>query len=192
MKTIARLAANGSLQMLLSTTSWLGLIRIIASFRSIAVAGYFLAIRVVMFAILPAWGMGNAAATLVGQNLGARKPERGEAAVWIAARYDLVFLGAIGLVFFVVPGAIIGLFRAEPEVLAMGTTALRIIAIGFPLYAYALVITSAFNGAGDTWVPTLINFFCFWVWMIPVAACSPSSSAWVPPAASSASPARSR
>src|SRR5262249_7892209 len=133
------------------------------------VAGYTLAIRVVIFAILPAWGLGNAAATLVGQNLGAKKPERAEQAVWIAARYDLLFLGAIGLVFFLFPDAIIGLFRAPPEVIAVGTTALRTMAIGFPLYAFALVVTSAFNGAGDTWTPTLINCFCFWAWEIPIA-----------------------
>lgn len=170
MATIIRLGASTSLQAIISTTSWIGLMAILESFGAVVVAGYTLAVRVIMFAILPAWGLSNAAATLVGQNLGAGKPDRAEKAVWIAARYDLLFLGAIGLVFFMFPGAIIGLFRAGPEVLAVGTSALRIIAIGFPLYAYGLVITSSFNGAGDTWVPTLINAFCFWLWMIPVAA----------------------
>src|ERR1051325_8010790 len=80
-----------------------------------------------------------------------------------------MFLGAIGLVFFLFPGAIIGLFRAGPEVIEVGATALRIVAIGFPLYAFAVVITSAFNGAGDTWTPTLINCFCFWAYEIPIA-----------------------
>src|SRR5262249_21136558 len=123
----------------------------------------------VMFAILPAWGLSNAAATLVGQNLGAKKPERAEKAVWIAARYDLLFLGAVGVVFFLAPHVIIGLFRASPEVIAVGTTALRTFAVGFPLFAFAMVVIGAFNGAGDTWTPTLINAFCFWLWEIPIA-----------------------
>jgi putative MATE family efflux protein len=169
MKSLARLAGNGTLQAMISTTSWIGLMRLVARFGSVAVAGYTLCIRVVIFAILPAWGLANAAATLVGQNLGARKPERAEQAVWIAARYDLLFLGGVGLLFFVFPHAIIGLFRAGPEVTAVGATALRIVAIGFPLYAFEIVVTSAFNGAGDTWTPTLINFACFWLWMIPLA-----------------------
>jgi putative MATE family efflux protein len=169
LRVIARLASVGWLQALLANTSWLGLVRLLAPFGSGVVAGYTLAIRVVTFAALPAWGFSNAAATLVGQNLGARKPERAERAVWIAARYNAMFLGAAGLVFLVAPGPIIGLFDAGPEATAVGTTALRIFAPGFPLYAAAMVFIAAFNGAGDTWVPTLINAFCFWLWEIPLA-----------------------
>jgi putative MATE family efflux protein len=169
LRNLGRLAGNGTLQAMISTTSWIGLMALVARFGSVAVAGYTLCMRVVMFAILPAWGLANAAATLVGQNLGARKPERAEQAVWIAARYDLLFLGGVGLVFFLFPHATIGLFRAGPEVTDVGATALRIVAIGFPFYAFELVVTSAFNGAGDTWTPTFINFICFWLWMIPLA-----------------------
>jgi putative MATE family efflux protein len=165
---IVRMGANAAAQSLISTTSWIGLVRLLAGFGSAVVAGYTLAIRVVMFAILPAWGLANASATLVGQNLGAAKPDRAERAVWIAARYDLFFLGGIGLLFFIAPHAIIGLFQADAEVTAIGARALRIIAVGFPLYAYAIVVVSAFNGAGDTRVPTLINAFCFWLWEIPI------------------------
>jgi putative MATE family efflux protein len=169
MRNLARIGVSGAVQALISTTSWIALMRLMAGFGSVIVAGFTLAMRVVMFAILPAWGLGNAAATLVGQNLGARKPERAEQAVWIAARYDLLFLGAVGLAFFLFPGWIIGLFRADAQVIAVGTTALRTFAVGFPLYAFALVVTAAFNGAGDTWTPTLINCGCFWVWEIPLA-----------------------
>ena len=169
LRAITRLAASVWLQTLISTTSWLGLIRLLTPFGSVVVAGYTLAIRVVMFATLPAWGLANATATLVGQNLGARKPERAERAVWIAARYDVVFLGVVGLVFLVAPGPIIGLFHAGPEAIAAGTTALRTLAPGFPLFAAAMVLMGAFNGAGDTWVPTLLNAVCFWLWEIPLA-----------------------
>jgi Na+-driven multidrug efflux pump len=125
--------------------------------------------RVVMFAILPAWGLSNAAATLVGQNLGARQPERAEQAVWTAARYNLYFLGAVGVVFVVFAGPIVRLFPGGADMQAFGETALRIIGLGFPFYAYALVLSSAFNGAGDTRTPTIMNLFCFWLWEIPLA-----------------------
>jgi putative MATE family efflux protein len=169
LRAITRLAASVWLQTLISTTSWLGLIRLLTPFGSVVVAGYTLAIRVVMFATLPAWGLANAAATLVGQSLGARKPDRAERAVWIAARYNVVFLGIVGLVFLVAPGPIIGLFHVGPEAIAAGTTALRTLAPGFPLFAAAMVLMGAFNGAGDTWVPTLLNAVCFWLLEIPLA-----------------------
>lgn len=167
--SVVRLASSVWLQALISTTSWLGLIQLLAPFGSVAIAGYTLAIRVVLFALLPAWGLSNAAATLVGQNLGAGKPERAERAVWIATRYNLLFLGAAGLALFIAPETIIGLFRGGPEAIAVGTTALRTLAIGFPLLAVAIVFMGAFNGAGDTWVPTFINAVCLWLWEVPVA-----------------------
>ncbi|HKE16665.1 MAG TPA: MATE family efflux transporter [Kofleriaceae bacterium] len=166
---LVRIAASGIGQLLINTTSWIALMRLMATFGSAALAGYAVAMRIVMFAILPAWGLSNAAATLVGQNLGARRPERAEKAVWTAARYNLYFLGAVGVVFVALAGPIVRLFPGDPAMQQFGTTALRIVGLGFPLYAYALVVSSAFNGAGDTWTPTLMNLFCFWAWEIPLA-----------------------
>ena len=125
--------------------------------------------RVVLFALLPSWGMANAAATLMGQNLGAGRPERAEQAVWRAALYNLVFLGCTGLLFVLFGETIVRGFSSDPAVVAYGTQALRIISAGFLFYAYGMVLTQAFNGAGDTWTPTLINLCCFWLWEIPLA-----------------------
>src|SRR5207253_9755154 len=111
--------------------------------------------------LLPSWGLSNAAATLVGQNLGARKPERAQAVVQIASRYGFAFLGLVGIVFVALPHQIVGLFTPDAETAAVAARALFIIALGFPLYAFAMVFTAAFNGAGDTWTPTLINALCF-------------------------------
>jgi putative MATE family efflux protein len=169
MGNVARIAIDGIGQLLINTSSWIGVIRLMAPFGSVALAGYAVAMRVVMFAILPAWGLSNAAATLVGQNLGARQPERAEQAVWTAARYNLYFLGSVGVVFVVFAGPIVRLFPGGAEMQAFGATALRILGLGFPFYAYGLVISSAFNGAGDTRTPTLMNLFCFWIWEIPLA-----------------------
>ncbi len=169
MKSILGIAWTGMVQGLIGMTSWLGLVRIVNQFGSTAMAGYFIAIRIVIFALLPAWGLSNAAATLVGQNLGAKRPDRAEAAVWIAARYDLYFLGAVGLLFVIFAGPIAGLFADDPVVLAQATRCLRIVSLGFPLYAFAMVMTAAFNGAGDTWTPTIINLLCFWAWEVPFA-----------------------
>jgi Na+-driven multidrug efflux pump len=169
MTSILRIAWTGIVQGLIGMTSWLGLVKIVNLFGSVAMAGYFIAIRIVMFALLPAWGLSNAAATLVGQNLGAKRPDRAERAVWIAARYDLYFLGAVGLVFAIFARPITSVFASDPTVHAYATLCLRVIAIGFPFYAFAMVMTAAFNGAGDTWTPTLINAFCFWAWEVPLA-----------------------
>jgi len=167
--SILRLSGTGIFQMFIGTTSWVGLIKIIAGFGSPAIAGNGIAMRVVLFALLPSWGMANAAATLVGQNLGAGRPDRAEQAVWRAALYNLVFLGCTGLLFVLFSQPIVRAFNADPAVVAYGTNALRIISAGFLFYAYGMVLTQAFNGAGDTWTPTFINLFCFWLWEIPLA-----------------------
>ncbi|HEV8150286.1 MAG TPA: MATE family efflux transporter, partial [Gemmatimonadales bacterium] len=131
--------------------------------------GYTVGIRIIMFAILPAWGMANAAATMVGQALGARKPERAEAAVWRAGFYNFCFLGGIGALFLVFAPLLVSAFTRDREVAGYATACLRIVSAGFLFYAYGMVLTSAFNGAGDTWTPTLINLACFWLWEIPLA-----------------------
>ncbi len=166
---ILRPAWSGILQLLISTTSWVGLFKILAVFGSAAVAGYTIAIRIVMFALMPAWGLANAGSTLVGQNLGAGKPARAEAAVRIATKFNVIFLGVVGLAFVLLAYPIVRLFTSEPEVLREGARALWIVSLAFPLYAAGMCYEGAFNGAGDTWTPTRLNFFCFWLGQIPLA-----------------------
>jgi putative MATE family efflux protein len=168
-RSLVRLSTTGILQIMISTASWIGVLRVISSFGANAVAGYTVAIRVVLFGILPAWGLSNAAATMVGQSLGAKKPERAEQAVWRAGLFNLYFLGALGLLFVVFAPGIVGIFATDPEVGRIAITALRIVAVGFPFYAYGMVLSNAFNGAGDTWTPTVLNVLCFWMWEIPLA-----------------------
>jgi putative MATE family efflux protein len=169
LSTIVITARNGIAQLLISTTSWVGLYKILALFGSSALAGYTIAIRIVIFALMPAWGLANAAATLVGQNLGAEKPDRAEASVRIATRLNVIFLGAIGAVFVGFARPLIGLFTTEPDVLHEGTRALWIVSVAFPLYAAGMCFEAAFNGSGDTWTPTRLNFFCFWLGQVPLA-----------------------
>lgn len=142
---------------------------IVASFGEVAIAGYVIALRVVMFALLPALGLSNAAATMVGQNLGAGKPERSEAAVWKAAWFNAAFYFGVGLIFMFFSGPIIGFFTQEAEILRYGTSALHIIAYGFAFYGLGMVLETAFNGAGDTWTPTYLNLLVFWMFEIPLA-----------------------
>ncbi len=169
MARLVRLSATGTLQTFIATASWIGLIRVTAEFGAEALAGYVIAIRIILFAILPAWGLSNAAATMVGQGLGAGDPDRAERAVWISCRMNLAFLGAVGLAFLVFAPQIVGIFGGTGGATATAVDGLRIVAIGFVFYAYGLVLTSAFNGAGAVWTPTILNFFCFWLWEIPLA-----------------------
>ena len=169
MARLIRLSATGTFQVFIGMASWIGLVRTISSFGSDAVAGYTFGIRVILFALLPSWGMSNAAATMVGQALGARKPERAEQAVWKAGFYNMIFLGIIGLLFILFAPRIIGLYTSDPNVAHYGIDCLRIVSYGFLFYAYGMVLGQSFNGAGDTWTPTIINLFVFWLWELPLA-----------------------
>ena len=169
MMRLIRLSASGAFQVFIGMASWIGLIRIISKFGSDAIAGYTIGMRIILFALLPSWGMSNAAATMVGQALGAGKPDRAERAVWKAAFYNMLFLGVAGLVFVFFAGDIIRLFTSDAKVIPYGVGCLRTVACGFLFYAYGMVITQSFNGAGDTFTPTIINLFVFWLWEIPLA-----------------------
>ena len=166
---LLRLSGSGTFQILIGTTSWVGLVRVVSAFGSSVLAGYTIAFRVIMFALLPAWGLSNAAATLVGQNLGARKPDRAEKSVWMAAFYNLWVLGAFGLFFVLAARPIIGVFTNDPAIVPWGVNCVRIVSAGFLFYAYGMVLANSFNGAGDTWTPTWLNFCCFWLFEVPLA-----------------------
>ncbi|HVH10660.1 MAG TPA: MATE family efflux transporter, partial [Gemmatimonadales bacterium] len=169
MGTLLKLSGSGTFQVLVGTASYIGLVRIVSSFGSAVLAGYTIAIRLVIFALLPSWGLSNAAATMVGQSLGAKDPERAERAVWIAAVYNMIVLGAVGVGFVAFARPIVGVFTHDPLAAPMGMLALRTMSYGFVFYALGMVLTQGFNGAGDTWTPTWINLGCFWLWEIPLA-----------------------
>ncbi|WP_216669732.1 MULTISPECIES: MATE family efflux transporter [Corallococcus] len=169
MLAMVRLSGAGMVQALVTTSSWVVLVRIVSSFGSTALAGYTIAIRIVMFALMPAWGLGNAAATLLGQSMGAGDPDRGAKAVWLAGRYNLMVLGTIGVAFFIFAHPLLGAFTTDAAVVDEGAKALRIFSLSFLSCAYGMVITSAFNGAGDTRTPTLIDLGCLWVLELPLA-----------------------
>jgi len=169
MARMIRLSLTAIFQYMVQMASWIGVVRIIASFGSAAAAANTLAIKIIIFAILPSWGMSNAAATLVGQNLGAGKPERAETSVWRTGFYNMLFLGSVGLIFAAFAERIIGLFTNDPAVVPIAVSGLRLLSYGNISYAYGMVVTAAFNGAGDTFTPTILNLICFWVVQIPVA-----------------------
>jgi len=169
MAGMVRLSAVAVFQSLVGTTSYIGLVRIIASFGAAAVAGCTIAIRIIIFALLPSWGLANAAATLVGQNLGAGRPERAEASVWRACVYNMICLGIIGALFMVFAWPIAGWFTADADVVSIAAPGLRIASSGFIFFSTAYVLTQAFNGAGDTWTPTIINVLCLWLGEVPLA-----------------------
>jgi putative MATE family efflux protein len=169
MRRILRISGTATFQNFVATASWMGLVRILTTFGSAAVAGNTIGIRIILFALLPSFGVSNAAATLVGQNLGAGKPDRAEEAAWKAGLYNTMCLGTVGAIFLVFAPFLTSFFTDDPEVARYSVGCLRIVSAGFLFYGYAMVFTAAFNGAGDTRTPTLIHLVCLWMWEIPLA-----------------------
>jgi len=166
---LLRLSLTGIVQFIIAQTSWIGLVRIVSLFGAAAVAGYTIAIRIVIFIILPSWGLSNAAATLVGQNLGAKHPDRAETSVWRTGFYNMMFLGSVGILFTIFATPLVRLFTNDAAVVPLAASCLRIVSYGNIGYAYAMVMLQAFNGAGDTVTPTILNFFGYWLFEIPLA-----------------------
>jgi putative MATE family efflux protein len=180
MLRLLRVSLPGAFQYTIAMSSYIFLMRVISAYGSAAVAGFTIGIRIFAFTFLPAWGFSNAAATLVGQNLGAGEPERAERSVWITAKYNAAFLVMVALVFIFVPEPIVRFFTSDPVVVAYGVDCLRYVSYGYGFYAVGLVVTQAFNGAGDTDTPTYINLFCFWLLQIPLAYVLAQELAWGP------------
>ena len=168
-KQLVKLSLGGIGQNIIATSSWIGLVRIISEFGSEVLAGYTIALRVIIFSLLPSWGISNASATLVGQNLGAKNPERAEKSVWATGKVNMIFMGTVSLIFILFPSMFIQLFINDILVIKSGALCLRIISYGFVAYGLGMVLVQAFNGAGDTVTPTKINLFCFWLLEIPLA-----------------------
>jgi putative MATE family efflux protein len=167
--SLVKLSGTGTFQVFIATASYVGLVRVVSTFGSTVLAGYTIGIRLVIFVLLPSWGLANAAATMVGQSLGAGKPERAERSVYLAGYYNLVVLGAFSVIFIAFAGTITSLFTNSPDVAREAVLALRTIGAGLIFYAYGMVLHQSFNGAGDTWTPTVLNIICFWVIEIPAA-----------------------
>lgn len=168
-KSLLSLASGSAGQFIIASASWVFLARILSSFGSDVVAGYTIALRIIVFTILPAWGMANAAATLVGQNLGAKQPDQAEKSAWRAAFYNMIFLVSVGIVFFIIAPDLIAMFNSNPKVVEIGVQCLQILCLGYLFYGYGMVIAQALNGAGDTKSPTYLNLICFWAIEIPLA-----------------------
>lgn len=166
---LAKVSVGGIGQFLIATSSWLGLVRILMPFGAAALAGYTIAIRIIIVALLPSWGMSNAVATLVGQNLGAAKPDRAERSVWLVGLYNMAFLLAVMVAFLCWGEPLIAVFTSDTEVQRLGAECLRVVSYGYAFYAWGMVLVQAFNGAGDTRTPTLINLGCYWLFQIPLA-----------------------
>jgi putative MATE family efflux protein len=167
--SLLRVSAGGVFQFVIATSAYIVLMRVVATYGSAAIAGYTIAIRIMTFTFLPAWGLSNAAATLVGQNLGAKQPERAERSVWVATMYNVAFLVSVGIVSILFDETLVGFFTSDPDVLRYGAACLRIVSYGYGFYAVGLIVTQAFNGAGDTSTPTRLNVLCFWVLQLPLA-----------------------
>jgi putative MATE family efflux protein len=169
MKTLLRISLGGMFQFLVATAAWMLLMSIVGLFGAAAQAGYTIAIRIILVTLLPSWGMSNAAATLVGQNLGAQKPERAEKSVWLAGHSNAVFLTTVAVIFIVFSEFLVRIFTQDQTVIPYGVNALRYISYGYIFYGYGMVMAAAFNGAGDTYTPTVMNLVCFWLIQIPLA-----------------------
>ena len=168
-KELIRISIGGMGQFLIESASWIFLVRLMSHFGAEALAGYTIAFRVIVFTILPSWGLSNAAATLVGQNLGAGSPDRAELSVWRTAFLNMLFLGTVSILFFLGAEVIISQFTQDQVVMGISISALKIICVGYVFFAYGMVIGQAFNGAGDTRTPLIVNFFIFWLIQIPMA-----------------------
>lgn len=166
---LVRVSLGGIGQFIIATSSWIGLVRIMSTFGSEALAGYTIAVRIIIFTFMPAWGLSNAAATLVGQNLGAKQPERAERSVWITGFINMGFMLIVSLIYIFYNEPLVRIFTHDAAVITAGAACLRTVSYGYLFYAWELVMIQAFNGAGDTMTPTKINFFCFWLFEIPFA-----------------------
>lgn len=169
LKRLTRVATGGIVQNLIATASWVGLVRIVGLFGANAVAGYTIAIRIIMFTILPAWGIANAAATLMGQNLGAGKPDRAQESVMRTGQYNAIFLLGVAFLFITSSEALVRIFTNDPLVIANAVDCMHFISYGYGFYGYAMVLVAAFNGAGDTTTPSIMSFVCYWAFQIPLA-----------------------
>ncbi|HYD21964.1 MAG TPA: MATE family efflux transporter, partial [Flavipsychrobacter sp.] len=169
MGNLVKIGAGSTGQFLIASASWIFLMSILSKFGNAALAGYTIAIRILIFALMPSWGMSNAAATLVGQNLGAKQPERAERSVWRTAFYNMIFLGSVGVISIVFAEPVLGFFTKDATAIYFGKQCIFYVCLGYIFYAYGMVISQSFNGAGDTFTPTLLNFFGFWCFQIPLA-----------------------